>query len=154
MKHRDQKQVGEERVYWAYISTSRSITEGSQDRNWSRARTSRQDLTQRLQSGPDSWLVSHDLLSLLFIELRITCPVVAPLTMGWALSHQPLVSKIPYRFAYSAYTYGGIFSIEAPSSPVTLSSLCQVWPKIGQHHQAAGEVKSRISYAEHIFHRC
>ena len=33
MKHHDQKQVGEERVYLAYASTLEFITEGSQDRN-------------------------------------------------------------------------------------------------------------------------
>jgi hypothetical protein len=32
-KHHDQKQDGEERIYFAYISTSLFITEGSQDRN-------------------------------------------------------------------------------------------------------------------------
>ena len=33
MKHHDQKQVGEERVYLAYASTLEFITKGSQDRN-------------------------------------------------------------------------------------------------------------------------
>jgi hypothetical protein len=33
VKHHDQKQVGEERVYLAYTSTSLQSTEGSQDRN-------------------------------------------------------------------------------------------------------------------------
>ena len=33
MKHHDQKQHGEERVYLAYASTSLFIIEGSQDRN-------------------------------------------------------------------------------------------------------------------------
>jgi hypothetical protein len=47
VKHHDQKQVGEERVYSAYSSTLSSIIEGSQDRNSSRARTWRQGLLQR-----------------------------------------------------------------------------------------------------------
>jgi hypothetical protein len=36
LKHHDQKQVEEERVYLAYTSTSLSIIKGSQDRNFSR----------------------------------------------------------------------------------------------------------------------
>jgi hypothetical protein len=33
IKHHDQKQLGEERVYLAYTSTALFIMEGSQDRN-------------------------------------------------------------------------------------------------------------------------
>ena len=36
IKHQDQKQLGEERVYLAYTSTLKFITEGSQDRNSNR----------------------------------------------------------------------------------------------------------------------
>ena len=39
MKHHDQKQTGEARVYLAYTSTSQSITERNQERNSSRAGT-------------------------------------------------------------------------------------------------------------------
>jgi hypothetical protein len=41
------KQVGEERVYYAYNSTLLLITKGSQDRNSQRAGTWRQKLMQR-----------------------------------------------------------------------------------------------------------
>jgi hypothetical protein len=44
MKHHDQKQVGEERVYPAYGSRSLFIIKGSQDRNSSRAGTWKQEL--------------------------------------------------------------------------------------------------------------
>jgi hypothetical protein len=45
------KQVGEERVYSAYISTLLFITKGSQDRNSHRAGTWRQELMQRTWRG-------------------------------------------------------------------------------------------------------
>jgi hypothetical protein len=44
MKHHDQKQLGEEKVYLAYTSTLLSIIEGSQDRNSNRPRTWSQEL--------------------------------------------------------------------------------------------------------------
>jgi hypothetical protein len=51
-------QVGEEYVYLAYASTLLIITEGSQDRNSSRAGTWRQELIQRCDGlyvlGPGS----------------------------------------------------------------------------------------------------
>jgi hypothetical protein len=54
------KQVGEERIYSAHISTLLFITKGSQDRNLHRAGTWRQELMQR------PWRVLlTDLLSLL-----------------------------------------------------------------------------------------
>ena len=59
------KQVGEERVYSAYISTLLFITKGSQDRNSHRAGTWRQELIQRLWRGAAYWLASPGLLILL-----------------------------------------------------------------------------------------
>ena len=56
------KQVGEEMVYLAYTSTSLFITEGSQDRNSSRAGTWRQELLQRLWRDAAYWLVHYGLL--------------------------------------------------------------------------------------------
>jgi hypothetical protein len=35
------------------------------------------------------------------IEPRTTCPGMAPPTMGWALPHQSLIKKMPYRLAHS-----------------------------------------------------
>jgi hypothetical protein len=46
MKHHDQNQVGEEKVYSIYTSTSQLIIKGSQNRNSSRAGTWRQELTE------------------------------------------------------------------------------------------------------------
>ena len=38
---------------------------------------------------------------------------LGPPTMGWALPHQSLIKKVPYRLVY-------IFLIESPSSQMTL----------------------------------
>jgi hypothetical protein len=59
------KQVGEEKVYLAYTSISLFITEGSQDRNSSRAGIWRQELIQRPGRVATCWLALHGLLSLL-----------------------------------------------------------------------------------------
>jgi hypothetical protein len=47
MKHRDQKQLAEERVNLAHASIALLIIEGSQDRNSNWAGTWRQELMQR-----------------------------------------------------------------------------------------------------------
>jgi hypothetical protein len=59
------KQLGEERVYFAYTSISLFAIEGSQDRNSSRAGTQGQELMQRPWRDAASWLASHALLRLL-----------------------------------------------------------------------------------------
>ena len=60
-----QKQVGEERVYLAYTSTSLFIIEVSQDRNFNRAGTWRQELMQK------PWRVLHaGLLSLISYTIQ------------------------------------------------------------------------------------
>ena len=51
MEHHDQKQLGKERVYLAYPSTSLFVTEGGQDRNSNRTGTWRQELMQRSWRG-------------------------------------------------------------------------------------------------------
>jgi hypothetical protein len=65
MKHHDQKQVGEERVYLAYTATLLFITKGIQDRNSNRVRSWRQELMQKLWRGIVYRLASPGLLSLL-----------------------------------------------------------------------------------------
>ena len=56
----------------------------------------------------------------LIIVARTTSPGVAPLTMGWALSNQSLIKKIPYKLC-RAQCQGGIFSTEAPSSLISIA---------------------------------
>jgi hypothetical protein len=59
-------QVGEEKVYSAYMSTFQLITEGSQDdRNSSREGTGRQKLMQRPWRDAAHWVALHGLLNLL-----------------------------------------------------------------------------------------
>ena len=65
MKHRDQKQLAEERVNLAHASIALLIIEGSQDRNSNWAGTWRQELMQRPQRGAAYWLAPGGLLSLL-----------------------------------------------------------------------------------------
>jgi hypothetical protein len=59
------KQLGVERVYLAYTSTSHSITEGSKDRNSNRAGSWRQELMQRPWRGAAYFLAPYVLLILL-----------------------------------------------------------------------------------------
>jgi hypothetical protein len=59
------RQVGEERVYSTYPSTSVCIIEGSQDRNSHMAGTRGKELMQGPQRDAAYWLAPHGLLSLL-----------------------------------------------------------------------------------------
>jgi hypothetical protein len=63
MKHHDQKQGGEERIYVAYIATSQFIIKRNQGKNSLRAQTWRQELMPRLWRGAAYWLTPHGLLS-------------------------------------------------------------------------------------------
>ena len=79
IEHYDQKQVGEERVYFHLY-----FTEGRKDRSSNRAGTWRQKLMQRSWRGAAYWLALHGLISLLSYRNRDN---LAPLTMGSLLSH-------------------------------------------------------------------
>ena len=59
MKHHDQKQPGEQALYFTHTSTSLFITEGSQDRNSNREVTWRQELIQRPGKSPTYGLASQ-----------------------------------------------------------------------------------------------
>jgi hypothetical protein len=87
MKHHDQKQVKEERVYLAYTPTSLFIMEGSQGRN--------------LGAGAAYSLFPMASLTCYLTEAKTTSPGMAPPTMNWALSHQSLIKKMLYRLACS-----------------------------------------------------
>jgi len=56
------------------------------------------------------------------IALRTTSPGMAPSTMGCAFPHQSLIKTMLYRLVYSQ-SCGGVFSVEAPSSLLTLACL-------------------------------
>jgi hypothetical protein len=95
MNHRDQKQVGEEKVYLAHTSTSLFIIEGSQHKNSHRVGTWKLELIE----SSAYWLLTGLLLvacsACFLIEPRTTSPGMAPPTMGWALPHQTLIMKMP-----------------------------------------------------------
>ena len=66
-------------------------------------------LCRNLEAGADTeamegaayWLVPHGLLSLLSYRTQDHSPGMTPPTMNWALPHQSLIKKMPYRLAYS-----------------------------------------------------
>lgn len=62
------------------------------------------------------WFASHSLLSLLLYVTRDHLPRGGGAHRGMALLHQSLIKKMPHRFASD----GGMFSIETPSSQITL----------------------------------
>jgi hypothetical protein len=96
------KQVGEERVYSAYISTLLFITKESQDKTECKQdRNRKQKLMQRPWRGAACWLVPHGFL----IEPRTTSPGVTSLTIGWALllPNWPLVEKMPYSLSWGHF---------------------------------------------------
>ena len=113
------KQLGKERVYLAYTSTSLIINEES------RAGT---------QTGQEPWgrswcratrSAAHCLLHVgcsacFLIEHKITSPGMALHTMAWALLHQSLIKKIPYRLSYSPIILNWSSAVSSDSS------LCQV----------------------------
>ena len=66
----------------------------------SRAGAWRQKPMQRLWRNAAYWLTPHGLLILLSFTVRTPCLGVEPHTVGWALSHQSLIEKMPQIFAY------------------------------------------------------
>jgi hypothetical protein len=87
------------------------IIKGSQDRNSNKAGIWRQELTQRLWSNTAYWLAHHGSLSLLFRRTQDHQPRDGSSKTDWALLHQSLIKKMPYRFSYSSI-YESIFSSE------------------------------------------
>ena len=112
MKHHDQKQAGEERVYFHLAYTIISLEEvGTGTQN--RAGTWRQDLIQRPWRGAAYWLALplHPACSDCYlIELRTTSPGMIPPKMGLAFPHQSLIKTILYEFACSPVLWKEAFS--------------------------------------------
>jgi hypothetical protein len=79
------KQVVEERVYSAYISTLLFITKGSQDRNSQRTGTWRQELMKRPWRNVTYWLAYPGLLSLLSYRTQDYQPVQRWHHLQWTL---------------------------------------------------------------------
>lgn len=114
MKHHNHKQLGEEKVYFIYICISQ--------REWG------QDVMQRLGSAA-YWLTLHVVSSWLSKEPK-SRPGVASLTMLWNLPHQSLIWQCPKDLP-RAPSNRGIFSIEAPFSPLNLA--VSSWHKTSWH---------------------
>jgi hypothetical protein len=95
MKHHDQKQYGEERVYLvsAFMALSYHGRKSGQELKHGR----------NLETGADAEDVeegcllacSHDFLSLLSYRTQDHSPKMAPPKMGWALPNQSLFKKRP-----------------------------------------------------------
>ena len=92
MECHDQKQVGK-----ASISTLQFITEGSQDRNSSRAGTWRQEQMQRPWRGAAYWFAPHGLLSPLSYRTQDHQLRVAPPSIGVVLHYQSPIKEMAYR---------------------------------------------------------
>jgi hypothetical protein len=63
-------------------------------------------------------------------EIKATSPGMAWPTMGWAILHQSLIKKMPYRFAYSLIL-GSVFSVEP--LPSFLACVSLHWHRTAQH---------------------
>jgi hypothetical protein len=88
-KPHDQKQAVRRGFIWFTLPL------GSPPLQEVRKGTWRQELMQRPWRGDASWLAPHGLLSCFLIEPRTTNPGMAPSRMGWALSPQSLIKKMP-----------------------------------------------------------
>lgn len=121
MKHRHQKELGEERAYLVYVSSSMLTTEGCHDKNSNRAGTWTQEVMWRPLRSAAYWHAPHGLLSLLFYTQNLgqISTGMAPPTKGCALLYQSLI-KMPYRITYRLPLWGH-FSIEVPSSMMNLA---------------------------------
>jgi hypothetical protein len=135
-RHHDQRASWEAWVYLADTSISLFIIGGSQGRSKNRAETWRQELMQRPRRGVAYWLAPHGLLSLLSYRIQDHQPMVAPSIMGWALPHQ-LKNSLCLSIAQ---TYGGVFSVEASSSLMTLA--VSSWLKTKKYNSIIRKTKS------------
>ena len=105
------KQVGEEKVYSAFISSLLYITKGSQDRNLEAAADA-----EALQ-GCCLLLAHHGLLSLLSYRTHDHQPRDG--TTQHRLGPPPSITN--FKRCSTTGFYGGIFSTEAPSLVMTVA---------------------------------
>jgi hypothetical protein len=114
MEHHDRKQVGEERIYLAYTSSSLLIVECVQVRNSNRAGADTEIMEGHFLLACFSWFMQSGFWK-----------NPGPPAQGWHYPHQSLIS--------TTRSYGGIFSIEVPSFQMTLgvSSWHELARKIG-----------------------
>jgi hypothetical protein len=94
-----------------YTSASQSMIKGYESRHSNRTGTWGLELMHRPRGCAAYWLAPRGLL----IESRATSSGMAQLTMGWVLSHQSLMKKMPCRLACSLILWR-LFLIEVLSS--------------------------------------
>jgi hypothetical protein len=115
-----QKQLGKKKVYLTHSSILSSPSE-----------TLRPGTRARQEYGVGSWCRGHEGVLLAYslwsvcsasflLEPWTTCRGMAPPTMGRALPRQSKITKMPYK-PPTIQSYRDIFSIETPSSLMTLS---------------------------------
>jgi hypothetical protein len=76
---------------------------------------------ERPRRSAGYWLVPYGFLSLLSWRIQDHQSKMAPPTMGWALPHQALIKKMPYMLSCLQPDLMEAFSIEVPSSQMTLA---------------------------------
>jgi len=69
MKHHDQKQLGEERAYFAQGSKEKEFIKSGEGRTSNRAGLWRQELMQKSWRGTAYWLAPHDFIAYSHIEI-------------------------------------------------------------------------------------
>ena len=119
VKHGDQKQVGEERIYLTCVSTSQFILKGHQDRNSKQGRN--------LEAGADAEAMEECCLLACLLacslccpaEHRITSPEIVPPTMGWAFLQQLLIENVSQSEHVEAFSKSQLLLSAG-------SSLCQM----------------------------
>jgi hypothetical protein len=103
IKYHDQKQFGEERVAFSlqllgHSASPREVKAGTKGRNL--------ETRTEAEAMEEYYLLVCSIC--LPIHYRTICPKVVPFTVGWALSHQSSMKKIPHRLAYRQFD-GAIF---------------------------------------------
>lgn len=117
IKHPNQEQVGEERVYFSlqfsgYTSFLRELSVQEL-----KTGTCRQDPKPRPWRNAAGWLALHGLLSLLLMSARMTCPALALPRVHTVPSHRIIdQEKFPCGLACRS-ALGGHFSMKIPSFP-------------------------------------
>jgi hypothetical protein len=132
--HHDPKQIVTERVYCAFVSTLRSITEGSWGRN-SRGWNLEVGADAQAMEGAAQWLAPHGLLSLLSISFPFPFPFPSLLFSSLLFSSLLFSSLL---FSSLLFLWN---SLCRPGWPQTQRSGCLCLPSAGikgmRHHRPA-----------------
>jgi hypothetical protein len=114
--------TGEERVSFSTYVSITFYHEWKSEQEV-KVKPSRQELKTRLQSCTAYWLLFKGILSLLFFKIQDHPLTVATTNSGIGLPiffHQSSINKMQTDFFVGQF-YGGIFSVESPSSQMILA---------------------------------